>query len=534
MSFIKDAEKIRNKIRKYKKESMVIHLLNRLHPSSRQHHRGFDRAWISCLMLDWVLEIEPGTNAINASESDVHRLLEEIWNLQSKASDIENADNIYLTMRCFLLKQLRFQEDQVFHISFLVRLYSIICEENASIYFEDKFKSIAGVSLEKFFIFSLFLLLSFKDGEKKTPFISYSQLIVKLNPVYKIAEIEMMIKALGSNLFDACKFIKDKRAKVGPLKASDYHAEPLIIERPLIALDVGISIYHTYVATIGISEFILRTFKALEPQKFRDKFTKLFERYVHRILLEYDLKVIDEKTLNIIYRKNKLSGKVVDFLCPFDNGTVFIDAKGVEPPQHILVSDSPIIIKDKLKNTHLKGISQISECIERLEGISFDDMSVYQNRFALIVTHQDFYLGSGKQLNTYLSRICGDELLNIVEDKIPLENIHFCSISDLEGILVICKEKHTNMVDFLSFCTSSEKCNETANFDMRQNILSYSQRFNGEVVIPICSESITKSYEKLHIKLVSFIDESSEYWGGRVNEMVTKSELLKNSLVKPL
>ncbi|MBO0409091.1 GapS1 family protein [Aeromonas hydrophila] len=533
MSFIKDAEKIRNKIRKYKTESMVIHLLNRLHSSSETHHRGFDRAWISCLMLDWVLEIEPRNNAVDASRSDVHRLLEEIWDLQSKASDIENADNIYLTMRCFVLKQLRFQEDQNFHILFLVRLHSIICEENVSVYFEDKFKSIAGISLEKFFVFSLFLLISFKDGGKKTPFISYPQLIAKLNPVYKVSEIEAMIKALGSNLFDACKIIKDKRAQIGPLKASDYHAEPLIIEHPLISLDVGISIYHTYVATIGISEFILRTFKTVEPQKFRDKFTKIFERYVHRALLEYDIKVIDENALINKYRENKTSGKVVDFLCPFYNGTVFIDAKGVEPPQYILVSDSPIIIKDKLKNTHLKGISQISECIEKLESISFDNLSVYQNRFALIVTHQDFYLGSGKQLNTYLSRIYGDELLKIVENKIPLDNIHFCSISDLEGILVICKEKHTNMVDFLSFCTSNEKCKETANFDMQQNILSYSQRFNGDVVIPICSESTAKRYEKLHRKLVCVIDEASKYWGGRVNEMVAKSECLKNSLIKP-
>lgn len=533
MSFIQDAERIRSKIKKYKTESMVLHLLNRLHPTYRIHHQAFERAWISCLMLDWVLEIEPRSNAVNASESDVNRLLDEICGLQSKASSIERSYNVDLTVRCIFLKQLRFQEDQDFHVLFLVRLYSIICGDNASVYFESEFKRIVGVSLEKFFAFSLFLLILFKDGVNKSPFISYPQLIAKLHPAYEITEIESMIKALGSNLFDACKFIKDKRAKIGPLKASEYHAEPLIFERPLIALDMGVSVYHTYVATVGISEFILRKFKEFEPQKFRDKFTKLFERYVHRSLLEYEIRVIDEKALNNIYRESKISGKVVDFLCGFCDGTIFIDAKGVEPPQHILVSDSPIIIKDKLKNTHLKGIHQISECIERLESIHFDEMSVYQRRFGLIVTHQDFYLGSGVQLNKYLSRVCCDELLGIVENKIPLENIHFCSISDLEGILVICKEKNTNMVDFLSFCTLNEKCNETANFDMRQNILSYSKRFDGDVAIPMCSESIAKKYEDLHGRLSSFINESSKYWDGRVHEMVAKSERLKKSLIKP-
>lgn len=101
----------------------------------------------------------------------------------------------FLTIRSFLIKQLRFQEDQKIHITFLVRLYSMVCAKNTSNFFEEEFKKATGVSLEKFFVFALFLLVLFKD--KTLLFLTYTQLIVKLHPFYSIFEIDAMIHALG-------------------------------------------------------------------------------------------------------------------------------------------------------------------------------------------------------------------------------------------------------------------------------------------------------------------------------------------------
>ncbi|MDX7829203.1 hypothetical protein SJR89_19245 [Aeromonas caviae] len=530
MSFSHDADRIRKRIKEYKTESLIIHLLNRLHSPSKQHHPAYDRAWISCLMLDWVLEGEPNVDAVDAKESDVHHILNEIWALQSKASDISGSDNIQLTMRAFIIKQLKFQEDQSFHITFLVRLYAMICSENASTLFERRFNEITGVSLEKFFLFSLFLMILFKGGEHQ--FLSYSQMLVKFHPLYSISEIEAIVHALGGSLYSARKYIQSKRAEAGLLKASDYHAEPFVIERPLIALDKGISIYHTYVATIGISEFVLRTLKSADAQHFRDKFTKIFESYVYRVLLENDLDVFDEKNINLLYKNKNKNGKVVDFICSMQGGTVYLDAKGMEPSQHILVSDSAKIIKDKVKNAHLKGIEQVSECISILESIGFENISTYQRRFALIVTHQDFYLGSAQQLNVYFGQGFGDVLSLKVKRNIPLGNIHFCCISDLEVILSVCKQTKTNLVDFLEFCTKLENDSNTSKFDIRQCVHAYARNITGSALIPICSESISMVYDDLYSKLCSVIKSSQEYWGGRVEELVLKSEFIKASILR--
>ncbi|HDO1344325.1 TPA: hypothetical protein P2Q91_003510 [Aeromonas veronii] len=530
MSYLHDVERIRGKIKRYKTESVVTHLLNRLHASSAQNNKAYDRAWISCLMLDWVLEVEPSINAVDASEHDVYKILNEIWELQSKASNIDGSENVFLTIRSFLIKQLRFQENQNIHVTFLVRLYSMVCAKNTSNFFEAEFKKATGVSLEKFFVFALFLLVLFKD--KKLLFLTYTQLIVKLHPFYSIFEIDAMIHALGANLYSAREFIQAKRNNSGPIKASDYHAEPFVIERPLICLDKGISIYHTYVATIGISEFVLRTLKSLEPQTFRDKFTKVFERFVCQTLLEHNIDVVDENEINRLYKKNNKKGKVVDFICCMQGGTVYIDAKGVEPSQHVLVSDSPKIIKDKIKNFHIKGILQISECIEILKSLDYDNISTYENRFALIVTHQDFYLGHAKQLYEYLGQDYNHDITHEIKNKILLENIHFCSVSDLEIILTVCKETKTSLIDFLRFCTQQDKDIKTSMFDMQQRIHAYMTECTGINAIPLCSESTLKSYDKLHKELCSAMKLSQKYWGGKIDELLSKSEIIKHSALR--
>lgn len=213
-------------------------------------------------------------------------------------------------------------------------------------------------------------------------------------------------------------------------------------------------------------------------------------------------------------------------------GTVYLDAKGMEPSQHILVSDSAKIIKDKVKNAHLKGIEQVSECISILESIGFENISTYQRRFALIVTHQDFYLGSAQQLNVYFGQEFGDVLSLKVKRNIPLGNIHFCCISDLEVILSVCKQTKTNLVDFLEFCTKLENDSNTSKFDIRQCVHAYARNITGSALIPICSESISMVYDDLYSKLCSVIKSSQEYWGGRVEELVLKSEFIKASILR--
>lgn len=161
MSFSQDTHKIRNSIKRYTKESVVQHLLTRLHTVSPSEPKAIDRPWIVCLMLEWVLELEPNQDAVPATERDVWKILNKIWALQGEATNFADKDKIWLSLRAFLLTQLRFQISHIIHNYFLVRLFSIICNDAASRSFRDNFKKQTDIELEDFFVLSVFFFSMF-------------------------------------------------------------------------------------------------------------------------------------------------------------------------------------------------------------------------------------------------------------------------------------------------------------------------------------------------------------------------------------
>ncbi|TNZ33706.1 hypothetical protein CGK50_23915, partial [Vibrio parahaemolyticus] len=50
----------------------------------------------------------------------------------------------------------------------------------------------------------------------------------------------------------------------GGVRVEEYFSEPLLLEKPILILPEGISTAHPYVASIGLSEFVLRTLKTAD------------------------------------------------------------------------------------------------------------------------------------------------------------------------------------------------------------------------------------------------------------------------------
>lgn len=533
MSFSQDTQKIRKAIKRYTKESVVQHLLTRLHTVYPGEPQAIGRPWTVCLMLEWTLELEPNRGAVPATERDVWNILNKIWALQGKATKFSDEDNVWLSLRAFFLTQLRFQTNQIVHNYFLVRLYSIMCNEGASRTFRDSFKAQTGIELEDFFVLSVFFFSLFYSSKKSV--IKYEEFLPKLSPAYPVAEIKQYLSLVGANFQQLQELTKSRRGETrrdGDVRAEEYFAEPLLLEKPILLLPEGISTAHPYIASIGLSEFVLRTLKIADSRGFRDKFTKEFEDYLAYVFDVYGFDTTREEQLNAVYRANKVQGKVVDFLHQRNGSSIFIDAKGVEPNQKILVTDQNNIIKDKLRDTHLKGIKQAGECADKLSEIEYADLADFDHRYALIVTHQDFYLGNGVKLASYLGEEYRQRIDEAVADRIPLKNIHFCCIADLEGILALCKETDTEISEFLDFCAVEEEAPETAKFEMRQHIQAYAESKAAEKTSPIGSDRLVESYQYLTSELAEKMSMSREYW----NQGLAKApEFLQQlSIVKEL
>ncbi|EPW6542201.1 GapS1 family protein [Vibrio vulnificus] len=537
MSFEQEAYRIRRSIQRYTTESVVQHLLSRLHTD---FGKGADQArsapWVTCLALDWTLELEPESYATKASKEDVGRILNKIWSLQSVASNLDEAENIWLSLRAFLLPQLLFQQDQRLHLYFFTRLYTIMCSEGASASFKNNFKQEVGVELQDFFVFSLHFAAMFL--EKSSSFISYSDLVCRLHPAFDIDAIRKMLKALGANPRGMRQIAQEQRAKRGELRAVEYFSEPMLISRPLLLLTNGVSSVHSYIATIGISEFVLRTLKRADAQGFKKKFGSAFEDYVAELLASYDKDVVREVMLKEFYQLKGISNnaKVADFLIQEGGKCIFVDAKAIEPNERILVTDSPRMVKDRLKGTIIHAIDQTGKCSEILEENRYAPLPEKKNRYSLIITHQDFYMGNAKKLAEYLGIEFENRVYEALHDQILIENSHFCCITSFESILDVCNQAGTQLSHFLDYCAEKDKQKATARFDMRQHINEYGKLHNVDRSNPLGSEKLISDFNELYEDLMDKIKSSQRHWSkgiAKVPEFLAKKaqiETLSNDV----
>ncbi|TDM54071.1 hypothetical protein [Aliivibrio fischeri] len=531
MVFDDDVIKIRRGLARYTTGSVVTLLLKRLHADYADQPRAYARPWVTCLLLEWAFEVKPNKGAVEATSDDVYKLLNKVWELQSLALSIEATDRPWLPLRSFMLTQLRFQQSQQIHIHFLARLYAIMCKMDQSTILDVSFEKDTGIKLYDFFVISGILISFFL--KKNSVLLKYSDLLVMLHPAYSIDTIIRVLSVLGGNEREIKSYYEDFRENYGKVRKEEYFAEPKLLKFPLFLLPEGLSTAHSYVATIGISEFVLRTLKNSNPQSFRQKFTRLFENYMSVVFKENNCSIVKEVDLKQFYKEKQIQGRVVDFLYNDGQNSVFIDAKGVEPKEKALTTDNPALIKNMLRDIHIKGIRQAADCVALLEKSNYAGLANKENRYALIVTHQDFYLSDGIQLKQYFEeKEYQSKVIDVVASRIPEENIHFCSIAELEGILCLCEKLQTvNLGDFMKFCTVNNSKFETRMFEMRQHIESFAEEKGIQVSTPIGTDFSTKEFSKLMDVTVEKIEFSKNYWRvdgiNKIPEFMKKLNLIK-------
>lgn len=514
MNYSNKANKIRNKISRYNTISVVSHLLQRLHVKHTGFDMGNSRPWVSCLMLEWSLELGIIVNSKDAKERDVHKILNEIWALQNQALNLADTDNPFFSLRKFFIPQLRFQISQNSHSSFLTRFSLLVRQGRYKDYFNEKFKEETQVSLDDFLTVSLFLESLFKD--QNFHLVKYNELITYLHPSIDLDSIIRIINLLGSNLSGLRDICVERRSQLnGCLKPSEYFLEPALVSKPLILLKDGISTAHSYVATIGISEFALRFFKHLNHGEFKKRFTKLFEEYLGELLESSSINFMHEDEIMSLYKsklpKGHLNNKVADFMITDSGKTLFIDAKGVEPSDTILTTNNPMLMKNKLRDHLIKGIKQAAETASNMSIIDPKNHSVIENRYALVVTHQDFFLGDAKILRGYLGDEYKHKIDEAINGQIEIEKIHFCSVSDFETILTVCNQSNSTMFEFLDYCVKSEQKSETRKFHMTQHIESFAEHKGLDGFYSL-SDQIKLEIKQNHNYMMTLIEKSKNFW----------------------
>ena len=510
MSFELKAKSIRETIKKYTQESLVSYFIRYLHFKPKQtEHTAERRPWIAILALEWSLELNQNPNAKKATDKQAQQILEDIWNMQSDASGMEH-NNLGIVLRKMVIPQLRFQIPEIQNLFFLFRFFSILMQPSSSSAPKSDFQKLTGINFERFLLFSALIHILFTSIN--SPIIKYSDLIENLCPYFSFSELKKLLFLVGGNIYELEALIKNDKNLNRIIKKEEYFAEPFLIQKPLIIIPDGITTPHTTILSIGISEFILRTLKKADPNRFKNKFTSSFEKYLEQLLAEFNHQYLTEKQIKSIYKKSNITGKVVDFIIKENDFTLFIDAKGAEPKSRVLITDDPRILRDQIKDIHLKGIEQVAKCIEILSSTNEFKTNKYENRYALIVTHQDYYIGDCCSLLEYLLPEHSKRLKKIINNMLPPENIHFCAIHDLEEIVHVCNENRNTICDFLSFCKKQQMSANTKKFDMRQHIWEFSRVNNISNNSPIGSNMSQKTKENVFEQLIEMVAMNQNYW----------------------
>jgi hypothetical protein len=508
MSFSDKANVIRKSLGKFTKNSIVHEEITRLsQPTTDGYVEAQKMPWLSFLLMEWLYQVDEIPHAKNANSKDVYKILNSMYQLQNDASNFKEGVSYKLALRRMLLGQLWCQRNPLYHQFTIVRLYSLMIISGKTPYFEKTFKTITGIELFDFFQLSLWL--SIATVEQKG-IIKYEHIVNNFCPQYSVEYISNIIKLICAGPAKMQQVMQTvAKPEISPER---YFAQPKLLEVPFFKFEDRLGSLHHSVSCKGLAEFVLNTFKQEDHIKFRKHFSRHFEEYVGVVLDEAKEAYIDENAIKRIYKANKQEGKVIDYLILKDESSVFIDAKAIEPAAKVMVTDDAEIIRQRLKGSFIKGIEQSFECAKILTCCKEVSLATRANRFVLVVTHQDFYLSNGVSLKEQISADFFTSLIDKYGDYIPVENVHFCSIEDFEGIMMIYSKHEIELTEFLRFCTEQDSQAATKKFDIRQHLQSFFTSKGIDKNSPIGSNYLLKRKDELFGSLTKTLNANHDYW----------------------
>ena len=463
------ATRIVRELSRYNTNSVLTLLLRQLHLSQPRKSKTIPMPWLLCRAMEIALEIQPAAGAPDIPVNKLDKVLTRLWDLQDIAFKCGH-ENLIFMIRRIIVYQNRFNAPKIEQLHFMERFYSILLMQQGKSTLSNDFEIATGLSFDKFIALSTWTMLQLL-GEKLI-FVKYEKILIEFAPSISPAEIALFLSLVGGTLAMHKTIVRTARPANRTLHASEYFEEPIQTSRPLILFNDGFSASHPTVMAIGLAEFVMRTLKSVSAS-FKDRFTKLFEKYIELLLKDAKVSYSSEADIQKLYRAPN-EAPVVDFYIDDAQGCIFIDAKGVEPKQPVLTTGSGKIIKDKLKDAHLKGTTQILECASKLNELGRIGHHI-ERRFGVVITHQDFYIFDAETLIKFVDNDTTNPALSVGTPQVMLQNILYCSVSDWEYTISVCKQAKMSLVSFVQYCVKRQKERSTQRFTYRMHIEDFAK-----------------------------------------------------------
>lgn len=509
------AKDIKGVLSQYSKESVLAVALQYLERVGGDPlSRAKSMPGIVFLLIKWSMT-SAGSNAHEITHKQFSELANRIYSLQSLALALNNSNPFELKIRTLLMSQVASQKSDESELLALARQRVWFLSDGDQ-YYRSKFISLCGFSLDKFFsLASIFACHAADCESNELSKINISRLIVEITPTISPDEIALFLKLTSTSIASMPEFFNTFSHDDCP--TWEYFSETPLIERPLIVHGDEIFLVNRKLYLRAMSCFVSNLMKKDNGEEFKRYFGPTLERYVENIFDRGRLTYLTEIQIKKSYQcnQNKI-GKVVDFIIEDDGCRIFVDAKAIEPTNYVSTCTDPVLLRDRLQGSYIKAIWQGQECCKNMMGLSgFRPMQ----SFLLIVVHQDHFISTGgkigKDVHPELSMEIEGEFGMI---PIPLDNIYYLTIHDLERLISLASNNITTISKFLTEVIKSDADPVSAKLLFDMHLTGQPGGTEDKFLV----EELVSFFETAG-KLVRL---NLEYWNGKVYEFVGQRQKL--------
>jgi len=451
--------KIRSEFIKYDPIDLVSYLQRYICAEYPKGVEGIQNClpWNQLLLIKWILINSDFTKIKKrADEKAAYKILKQAWTFAYKKKLLGDIKNMHLFMRPIVFQQTNYQRP--FLKSEFGRQNLLFSRFPLDHAFHRQFEEQTGLTFLEFFQYSL-CLWGWFDSVKKARFkLSDFDL---LTDKFDMPKMELFLQNLSKTLPEVSAYLK----KVDDLQNNsrryeEYLEDTPLYQWPLVRFDQEYWIWYPTLLFRCLETFIYDKLKAINPNRFMDKFGDIFEAYVDSSMRQTATKYLREAQI----KQQIPEGKCIDFVLYEDNDVIFMDAKATEIKVPDRYSQSPKRIQDRIKGNVLKAIEQAHSVYSQFDklsditGLKKDDITPY----VLIVTYKEHYLGNGVTLSESIAKDKLDAIRNKYPDVIiPLENIYCISIDNFDFMTESVRRGENSYCDILKKAIEADRKPET-------------------------------------------------------------------------
>lgn len=462
--FLKTFGALRKEYAKFHSPALISSIIDYL-------HEGFDlnnvehlrkAPWVQLLLVRWILtDPDFGRSTLVAKPGQVIEIMNKAWKLNDKGRLPSEYPSIQLFMRSIAFQQFPYQERLA--LDKIGRQWALFAQLPEDSLLQKRFVAICGLSIRDFL--SLAFLLAAKLLQNPT--IRFNKGF--FGPVVNEFGESTITAFLGTL---SAEFPEVRSALAGQGRDGKHHQElleysPLSQWPLLISRGQYLSWYPTLLFR-RLETFIYDVLRASDPAEFMDKFGSIFEDYVGRAIEDSGASFLREEDLIPLLE----GGKCVDFLIHEREEVVLVDAKAVEIASIARSTADPRLVRDRTKGTLLKAIEQAYSVWSKREYLPLQIGEDGTVPYVIVVTFKEHYLGNGLK---YSMAVADEDIRKIqakyVGANIPLENIFFLTIDDLDYLSEAVRLGKLSYADALRHAAASDEDPKTAKFTFTQSIL---------------------------------------------------------------